>query len=341
MAHGLRVTFCIFFGLVITFGASCFSKKSITLKIIGQTMGTHYQVTWESTPSLPPKSAVVREIEKRLKRVNTLMSTYDPESEISRFNNNSTTKWFPVSAETQMVVAEALSIADQSQGAFDISIGPVVNLWGFGPESRPEKVPSKAQLKKALSGVGYKKVKVRETLSAIQKKTPELKLDLSGIAKGYGVDVIAEYLQGIGIDNYLVDIGGELRAGGLRQGRKWRIVIEVPQAGARSPQRTVLVSDLSLATSGDYRNFFVEKGKRYSHMIDPRTGRPIEHSLASVSVLAKNCMQADGLATALMVLGDDIGYEVALKNKWSALFIIKTKEGFKELSTPTFERLIQ
>ncbi|VTR23274.1 Thiamine biosynthesis lipoprotein ApbE precursor [Serratia fonticola] len=237
------------------------------------------------------------------------MSTYQPDSELSRFNaSREVDKPFPVSAATTEVVLEALRINRVTDGALDVTVGPLVNLWGFGPEGRPDKVPSAAELEKRRNWTGIDKLAVEG--NALVKRIPELYVDLSSIAKGYGVDEIAHYLQSQHVKNYMVDIGGEVRTRGHNGEKKpWRIAIERPTAGGE--QQALLViepGEMAMATSGDYRNYFEQDGVRYSHTIDPLTGKPIRHNLVSITVISPLCMTADGLSTGLNVNGAGAGY---------------------------------
>jgi thiamine biosynthesis lipoprotein len=232
------------------------------------------------------------------------------------------------------VIEQALVISELTDGAFDITVGPIVNLWGFGPGPEPENIPDDIQINTVLQNVGYHYLQTRHDPPSIQKKRSDLYIDLSGIAKGYAVDVLAEYLEGLGISNYLVEIGGELRANGNNpDSNYWRIGIEKPITNGRMLQRVIMLDNTSMATSGDYRNYVENDNIRYSHTIDPNTGRPISHRLASVTVIASSAMYTDALATALMVLGPEKGYHLAEDNNIAALFIVKTDDGFAELYT--------
>lgn len=213
-----------------------------------------------------------------------------------------------------------------------------MNLWGFGPEGRIVKAPDPQALEQLRTRVGYHYLTL-ESATRKATKSAELYVDLSAIAKGYGVDVLAALLEQHGVKNYLVEIGGELRTLGVKPGNlPWRIAIESPTEGERTVQRVVSVSGVAVATSGDYRNYFEEQGIRYSHTIDPATGKPITHKLASVTVLMPTCAEADALATAFMVMGEQAAYEFALEHKIEAFFIVKSSEGFNELMTPGFEQ---
>ena len=269
------------------------------------------------------------------------MSTYNPDSEVSRFNAERSTDWMAISTDTLLVIDEALRIARLTHGAFDVTIEPLVQLWGFGATVPPQLPPAQERIRGIVDTVDYTHIQTRPSPPAVRKTHVNIAIDLSAIAKGFGVDKIAEYLSAADIDNSLVEIGGELRGRGSNpQGVPWQIAIEQPLAGQRSVQRVIRLADRAMATSGHYRNFFEYDKQRYSHIIDPKTGRPVTHSLASVSVLSRSTMVADGMATALMVLGPDAGVELAKRENLAAFFIVQTDNGFVEISTPEFDRYL-
>ena len=306
----------------------------------GATMGTTWLVKLPALPSGHTREQIQAEIERRLETVSGQMSTYRPDSELSRFNAYDGTDWFPVSADTARVVSAALQVSEASGGAFDVTVGPLVNLWDFGPEHRDARLPSDEELAAARARVGYRMLEVRPEPPALRKSDPAVYVDLSAIAKGFGVDAIVEYLGSIGCESYFAEIGGEIRARGTKpDGSGWKIGIEAPASDRFSPraaQRIVTLDGQAVATSGDYRNYWELQGRRFSHTIDPRTGRPVEHRLASVSVLAGDCMSADAWATTLMVLGPDDAYNLAVEKNLAVLLIIREDDGFVERSTPGF-----
>ena len=310
------------------------------VQLTGPTMGTTWQVKLAALPQGTSRDELQDGIEQLLDRVNDLMSTYRPDSELSRFNRYEGPEWFEVSAETVKVAAAAQQISGATGGAFDVTVGPLVNLWDFGPDQRDRRVPGDDELAKARARVGYEMLEVRDDPPALRKSRPDLYVDLSAIAKGFGVDQVAEHLDRIGSNSYFVEIGGEIRTRGAKPGGDpWRIGIEAPTADrldAQSARRILELHNRAVATSGDYRNYWEKDGRRFSHTIDPRTGRPVEHQLASVTVVADDCMTADGWATALMVLGPDEAYNSAVQQGLAALFIIREEEGFVERSTPPF-----
>ncbi|WP_422646086.1 FAD:protein FMN transferase [Xenorhabdus kozodoii] len=321
--------------------AACGGAKQQNLD--GQTMGTYYSVKYVADSSAPAPESLQKEIDRLLEEVNDQMSTYRPNSELSRFNQNrEVNKRFPVSAATAKVVKEAIRINKLTEGALDVTVGPLVNLWGFGPEGRITKAPTDEELaiRRGWTGIGYLSVEGNNLIKSI----PELYVDLSSIAKGYGVDVVAEYLGSHNIKNYMVDIGGEVRTSGNNgKGNPWRIAIEKPSDSGmtQSAQEIIEPGNMSVATSGDYRNYFEQNGVRYSHTINPKTGRPITHNLASITVIAPNCMSADGFSTGLDVLGPEKGMELAEKLNIPVFMIVKTKEGFEERYSAAFKPYLQ
>ncbi|MCA9068082.1 MAG: FAD:protein FMN transferase, partial [Planctomycetaceae bacterium] len=280
------------------------------------------------------------EIDRCLVQVNNQMSTWQSDSELSRFNRFEKDEWFPVSNETAQVVQTAREISEQTGGAFDVTVGPLVNLWSFGPDKSEHKLPSEATIAKTKSRVGYSLVDVRLSPPALRKSQPDVYVDLSAIAKGFGVDQVAKVLDTHDFSTYMVEIGGEVRTKGSKPNvESWRVGIETPTPFSRGIQNTLKLSGQSLATSGDYRNFVVIEGKTYSHTIDPRTGWPVDHGVASASVLAESCMLADAYATSLMVLGPEEGYNWAKEHNIAALLIIRDGDTFIEKPTPAFEKL--
>lgn len=306
-------------------------------------MGTTFTVKFLTSRAPAPnqdRDTIEIEINRRLESINRQMSTYLPDSELSLFNQGRHTNWVPVSPEVVEVFQKARSISERSHGAFDITVGPLVNLWGFGPDKRPWQIPDALEIERALPKVDYRKVSIQSNPSSLRKELPEIYCDLSAIAKGYAVDRVAEFLESTGIENYLAQIGGEVRAKGRNAaGELWQVGIQDPN-DRRRIRRTIALRNQSVSTSGDYVQSFEEHGKRYSHTIDPRTGRPITHHLASVSVAHGSSAMADAWATALNVLGPEEGYELAIKEGLPTFMIIRTPDGLAEKMTPTFEKLL-
>ncbi|KGK20586.1 FAD:protein FMN transferase [Vibrio navarrensis] len=319
--------------------AGC-EKPAEQVHLSGPTMGTTYNIKYIVQPDIPSAEAIQTEVDRLLEEVNDQMSTYRKDSELSRFNQYQGSEPFTVSEQTATVVKEAIRLNQLTEGALDVTVGPLVNLWGFGPEARPEVVPSDAELaeRKANTGIHHLSVDGNK----LSKDLPHLYVDLSTIAKGWGVDVVADYIQSQGIHNYMVEVGGEIRLKGVnREGIPWRIAVEKPSVEERAIQEIIEPGDMAIATSGDYRNYFERDGVRYSHIIDPTTGKPIANKVVSVTVLDKSSMTADGLATGLMVLGDIKGMEVANQNNIPALMIVKTDDGFKELVSKAYQPFVK
>ena len=312
-------------------------------------MGTTFMVKVVTETLGEERQAEVLElIEAELDEVDTKMSHYLEDSELSRFNRSRDTSPFAVSEETLEVFRHAQELARLSGGAFDVTVGPLVDAWGFGPEERViepiepiEQRPDEV-ISRLIAHVGYTKIELDLEHSTIRKTDPSVACDLSAIAKGYGVDQVSEALRREGFGDHLVEVGGEVRAAGVNDaGQPWRIAIEQPGSGGTVPGRIVRLSNLAMATSGDYRNYYEVGGVRFSHTIDPRTGYPVSHALASVSVVDQLSVRADGLATALAVLGPDEGYELAVEQDLAVLFIVRDGEGgLRERATPAFERLV-
>jgi FAD:protein FMN transferase len=304
-------------------------------------MGTTYTIKLPTPRSNLDRTSLSTEINRRLDKINKQMSTYMEASNLSLFNQSRTKDWMEIPAELYVVIEEALRINKLSNNAFDITIGPVVNLWGFGPEAQSNFIPDESTIQEALDRVGSKYLHLHTAPYAIKKDKPNLYIDLSAIAKGYAVDLIANYLDELGINNYMIEIGGEIRTKGINPNNNiWHIGIEKPLGDKRSVQTIITLNDTGMATSGDYRNYFEKNGIRYSHTIDPSTGKPITHKLAAVTVLHPSSMTADAMATALLVLGHESGLELALKENLAALFLVREKGNFIEIMTPQFKNVV-
>lgn len=306
--------------------------------ISGPTMGTSYNVKYVNVEGID-KQRLQQQIDKVLVDINQLMSTYIVDSELSRFNQWQSVEPFPLSNQTIEVLNEAKRLGEMSDGLLDVTVGPLVNLWGFGPQSRPEKIPSKELIKLTQAQIGLDKLIIGDTWAS--KTQPNLYVDLSTIAKGYAVDKLAELLLSNNISNFLVEIGGEMRLSGKKaSGLDWKIAIEKPETMQRTVQKIISVGDNAVATSGDYRNYYEQDGVRYSHLIDPSTGYPIQHNLVSVTVIHPYSMTADGLATALSIMGKDKALALAAKYNIAVLLITKESQGFTEYTSDKFEQLV-
>ncbi len=340
---GVIRSLCI--GVFLVFiGAACSDNQpeEFQFRQIGSTMGTTFSVKIPVLPQTVDQQHLKQEIEEILTDINQQMSTYIADSELSQFNRSRATDWLPVSQALIAVLSEALEISQLSSGAFDVTIGPLVNLWGFGPGEIQQTIPADTQIQALLNEIGYENLSIQLDPPALRKSVPSLYLDLSSLAKGYGVDRVARHLNAEGIHNYLVEIGGELRAKGKkRDGKLWRVAVEKPESDKRVADQILELNDIAVATSGDYRNYFELEGVRYSHTLDPRTGRPITHNLASVTVLSDTTMHADALATAFMILGPERGLQLAEREGIPALFISKAEQGFRKSQTSLFSALTQ
>ncbi|OLQ75961.1 FAD:protein FMN transferase ApbE [Photobacterium proteolyticum] len=327
------------FVFAVTLSACSDQRELIHLN--GSTMGTYYSIKLIKQEGLPDSSVIQAEIDRRLELVNDQMSTYRKHSELSRFNQHKSNQPFEVSADTAKVIAEAIRLANLTDGALDVTVGPVVNLWSFGPEARPEKTPTDEELAARRDIVGIEHLSVDG--NTLTKKIPELYVDLSSIAKGFGVDVVAGYFDELNVVDYMVEIGGELTMQGNNvKGKPWRIAIEKPtDDGSRAVQEIIEPGDMAVATSGDYRNYFEEDGVRYSHLIDPKTCKPITNRVVSVTVLHPSSMTADALATAFSVMGEEKSLELAQQESLPVLLVVKTEQGYKEYTSDAFVPYLQ
>ncbi len=315
--------------------------KTEPVAISGNTMGTTYHlVLADNGIDANRASAVKRKVDSLLQTVNQQMSTYIKDSEISRFNQLTDLKPFQVSPPFLRVLRLALKIHSESGGLFDVTVGPLVNLWGFGTKGSRTTPPNPEQIRETLKQVGSQFIKIVND-STIHKTNPQIQIDFSAIAKGYGVDAVAALLQKTGYSNFLVEIGGEVITRGSKNGIPWKIGIDrpLPDVVPGSDLETVLeLHDAAMATSGDYRNYFTSGDSLYSHEIDPRNGRPVHNNMASVTILAPSCMLADAMATAIMVMGAKKGLEwVESKPGVEAFIITRNGKELKEISSRNFK----
>ncbi len=312
--------------------------EEVVHSISGETMGTTFSIKFTSQAPVDLVE-IENNVNSLLQKVNQQMSTYISNSELSLFNKSSSTNWVSVSYDLAFVMDAALKISKLSNGKFDITVGPLVNLWGFGPDNKPQKVPSNRDIEKVRNFVGYKNIEVKLNPPSIKKHHPNVYCDLSAIAKGFAVDKISEYLASKNLKNHLVEIGGELRANGTKFNKSWQIGISAPTQSV-TIEETISLNNQSMATSGDYWNYFEENGIRYSHTINPISGKPITHKLASVTVITESCMDADAIATAIDVMGPEAGFKFAKNNELKVYFIVKGEVGFESFFTPQFNSLI-
>lgn len=329
---------CFILGLLVLLTA-CSEPSPEVQMVTGPTMGTQYHVSWiEGAQVETDAHALQGMIDSRLSQLNSVFSTYDPESELSLLNKKSETlagRWIPVSPELMSVLRDAAFVNGFSLGRFDVTVGPLVNLWGFGPKAQ-DAIPSDEDVQALLPAIGMQHLQLRPDSNEIYLDRP-LYIDLSAIAKGWAVDDIGLLLENLGITDYLVEIGGEVRTRGSKPSGPWRLAIERPvyEAGV-SAQKILEPGDMAVATSGDYRNYFEKDGQRFSHTIDPVTGYPIRHTLASVTVVMPTCSLADAWATAINVAGPELGMNIAEANHLPVFMLIRDGDGFREARSSAF-----
>ena len=321
---------------VTVFLSGC-DRTPEVIKISGGKMGTTYHIT--IVAEQPAPSDLAEQIDAVLTQVDQSMSTYKPESELSQFNGLAAGQSMTVSKGLWEVLAISKTIWQQSDGAFDPTIGPAVDLWGFGPVQTYDRVPSEEEIAQTLLGTGYQHLLMSDDRT-ISKDLP-IRLDLSAVAKGYAVDQVADLLESLALPDYLVEIGGEMRVSGLNpEGGPWRVAVESPDASGTVD--TILpLHNVAVATSGDYRNYFEKDGKRYSHTIDPKTGAPITHNLASVTVIATRCADADAWATAFSVMGPERALSLANNLSIPMYMLVHVDGQFKALSSNGFGRYLE
>ncbi|MGB0697522.1 MAG: FAD:protein FMN transferase [Rhodospirillaceae bacterium] len=343
MSELLKISRRGFLAMPLVLAGCKFSPTEEVLEISGPTMGTTYRVTAVDKAGTLSESALRGAIETALAEVNAQLSNWHPGSEISRFNAQKGTESVPVSDMLATVMQGAETVNKASLGRFDTTAGPLIDLWGFGSKGTPRK-PSEAEITAAQQRTGHGQT-LRVGAGSLQKIQPDTEIYLSAIGKGYGADHIAQAIQGLGVRDFMIDIGGDLYTAGRNpDGVPWQIGIERPAALSGGVLEVVGVSGLGMASSGDYRNYFEQDGKRYSHIIDPTTGSPITHKTAGATVLADTAMEADAWATAMLILGREKGLQVAQDHNIAVMFVDRDTESselrFKSISSPRFEALI-
>jgi thiamine biosynthesis lipoprotein len=303
----------------------------------GETMGSTYQITVVDIPNDQSADVLEHDIARLLADAHARLTTYDPKSELNRFNAAPVGEWITLSPILSNALKIAYDNAAITSGAFDPTVAPLVDLWGFGPGKHNDEVPSDADINTAKSLIGYTNIELENSTYRARKLKP-LRLDLSGLGHGYGADLVANYLDEKKVRHYLIDVAGEIRSKGHRpNGDKWRVAIEKPIAMQGGIFQGIYLNAMGLATSGDYRNYFEQNGIRYSHTIDPQTGRPITHTLTSVTVLDKSAARADALATALLVLGPKRGQQLADLLNLPVYFIVRDGKTFRGFATNAFK----
>jgi thiamine biosynthesis lipoprotein len=325
----------------VLLAAGCDSSPP-EIVLSGPTMGTTYTVKVAAPASGVDPAAVRVAIDDVLEHIDRSMSGYRVDSEVARFNATLSTDWCEVSPDLAAVVQTSLDISVASDGVFDITVAPLVAAWGFGPAGEPKALPSAEQLAQLEATVGYRKLHVRQAPPALRKDVAGLSIDLNGIAPGFAVDRLAQRLQSMRIENYMIDIGGEIRALGRNaHGEPWHIAIEHPVETQRTPYASVWLDGAAVSTSGEYRAYYEREGRRYSHTVDPRSGRTLDREPGAVVVVAPLAAQADGWATALNVLGPRDGLALATQRQLPVLFIERKGSEWRSQATPEFERYRQ
>lgn len=317
--------------------AGC-SVEDEVVQFGGPTMGSTYSVKYVRRADGPPPEQLQRDADRFLARLDEELSTYRSDSSLERFNALAAGECAAVPESVLMLLQAGNTLAEQSAGALDLTLEPLLNLWGFGPKSPDgQQVPTAAEIDEIMQRVGQRHLRVED--EQLCKDAP-VELDFNSIAAGYAVDEIVAQLKASGVESFLVEITGELRAEGVKpDGKPWRVAIEAPRDDERVAQRVIELDGQAISTSGDYRNYFERDGKRFSHTLDPRTGSPITHRLAAVTVAHASALQADGLSTVLMVMGPERGYTFAEGEGIAAFFVSRSGEGFETKSTTAFEAL--
>ena len=327
-------------GCLVLLSVACSSPPLPIAELTGSTMGTGYSVKLSPPPDQQTLARLQQAIDQRLLAINAMMSTYLDDSDLMRFNRSRSTDWQPAPIEIIALVRRAQAISTATDGYYDITAGPLVNLWGFGNTEPRQSPPPNSEISATLQRVGHEKLLWREDPPSLRKLHPGVEIDLSSIAKGWAVDELGKLVEQQAVDSYLIDIGGETLARGQKaNGDSWRIAVERPSQGKRSVQGSLLANNLAIATSGGYRNFFAFNNQRYSHTINPKTGQTVRHRLASVTVVAKDTADADAWATALLARGESDGPALAEELDMAALFIVGDGDNFREVATSALSAL--
>lgn len=333
MSKKLLVLGVFVIGLILLCRVSSFSPELVSFS--GPTMGTTYTVKLYTNEKIKDASFIKDVIDAELRLVNKTMSTYDSTSELSLLNKAPIKEQITVSSDLGFLIKGALQVSHDSGGAYDITVGPLANLWGFGPQKQPDRVPSNQEIDAAKKRVGYQYLLLEDDQLI---KSEDVYIDLSSIAKGFGVDKVANRLNDFGVESYLIEIGGEIITKGVKEdGSSWRIAIEKPSGGHSVAQKIIDLNNVAVATSGDYRNYFEKNGIRYSHLINPKSGKPITHRLVSVTVIANSAAEADSYSTAINILGPEKGLEFAESKALPVYMLVKTDLGFVEKYSSMFQ----
>jgi thiamine biosynthesis lipoprotein len=303
----------------------------------GPTMGSTYSIKYVLREGLPAPKDVKVEVEKILAEVDQQMSTYRSDSDIEHFNDLPANRCQKMPPPILKLIRVGEQLSEQSEGSYDLTVEPLLNLWGFGPQARAETVPSAQAQAEVRQRVGYQHLRIDGDQLC---KDAAVEVDFNSIAAGYAVDTIAAKLEAMGIHNYLAEATGELKAAGKKiDGSAWRVALEEPRDDQQVAERIIAVDGYGVSTSGDYRNYFQQDGRRYSHTFDARTGAPVLHTLASVTVIHPSALMADGLSTLLLILGPERGWDYAQAHDIGAFFVIRADTGFVTRTNQAFERL--
>lgn len=301
----------------------------------GPTMGSTYTVKYVRSQQVAPLEQLQRATDEILSDLDRQLSTYRADSDIERFNALPAGSCEAMPEAVLELVQAGERLSQESDGALDLTIEPLLNLWGFGPHGQGERIPAAEEIANARQQVGHRFLRIEQGRLC---KDADVQVDFNSIAAGYAVDKVVERLQELGVRSYLVEITGELKAEGRKpDGTPWRIAIEAPRDDQRVAQEIIELDGQSVSTSGDYRNYFERDGVRYSHTLDPQTGAPIVHRLAAVTVVEPSALRADGLSTALMVMGPERGLVYAAERNIAAFFVIREGQNFVSRSTAAFD----
>lgn len=330
MSGALRLLWALGLGVAALPGAD-------TTTLVGRAMGTGWTVKLSVGPASLNRKEVTRNVSERLEQLEQLFSTYRPDSALSRFNRATESGWVAVAPEVVAVAQASRRISELTAGAFDVTVLPLLELWGFGPNGGIGTVPSAPAIARIRARVDWRQLEVRVVPPALRKGRTDLTADFSSMAKGFAADEVSRLLRDLGLTRHLVQVGGDVKAAG----DDWPVAIERPLEDRSELEGVVTLNGDALSTSGDYRNFFRVGTRRYGHIIDPRTGEPAHHALAAVSVIDPSCARSSALATALFVLGPDDGWRLAQREGLAALFFVRAGDGFERRVTPEFERRLR
>lgn len=341
MAHSIAKGVLLIATLMLLAGCND-NETRPQIDIEGKTMGTYYSV--KISGAIPQsKQQLQQEIDALMEQANDDISTYRPNSVLSRFNQSHSGEPQPIPRGMADIILTAQRIGRDSAGAMDITVGPLVNLWGFGPDKHAAKIPSQQEIDAARANTGLQHLKLLSDSRGewLQKDLPELYVDLSTLGEGYGVDQLVQLMERKGITNYLVSVGGAVSSRGVNgQNKPWRVAIQKPTDKENAVQALVDLQGYGVSTAGSYRNYFELDGPRYSHVIDPTTGRPITHKLVSATVIAPTALEADGWDTGLMVLGAEKALKLAEEKHLAVYLITQTDKGFIAVMTPQFKAFL-